>query len=164
MRHQLWFSLIPLLCSNHLELNSSRNPLIANHWCLQMQPKNSLLLLPSCLGHLLPVHKIQFILTLLHVNIVLHLHLQLFMTPELITIDRGKMKKANKYSTALLSMTDALASINPNKFNRSKKWKQMKLRRRWKLLSRPIQLNRTTRLFLWWVSCALLMRLWLRGR
>ena len=57
------FSLIPLSLSCHLELNSSRNPLVANHWNLQMQPKDTLLLLLSRLGHLLPVHQIQFILT-----------------------------------------------------------------------------------------------------
>ena len=65
IQHQLWFSLISLLCSCHLELNSSRNPLIANHWCLQTRPKNSLLLLPPCLDHLLPIHQIQFILIIL---------------------------------------------------------------------------------------------------
>ena len=63
-QHQLWFPFIPLLCSCHLELNSSWNPLIATHWRLHTQPKNSLLLLTSCLGHLLPVHQIQFILTI----------------------------------------------------------------------------------------------------
>ena len=74
IQHQLWFSLIPLLCSCHLELNSSQNPLNANHWCLQTQLENILLLPPSRPCHLLPVHQIQFILTLLHVNIDLHLY------------------------------------------------------------------------------------------
>ena len=43
--------------------NSPQNPLIANHWCLKTQPKNTLLLLPFCPGYLLPVHQIQLIST-----------------------------------------------------------------------------------------------------
>jgi len=42
-----------------LELDTPRNPYFSRHRHLQTQPKNTLLLLPSCLGHLLPVHQIH---------------------------------------------------------------------------------------------------------
>jgi len=61
----------------HLELNTPRNPYISHHRHLQTQPKNTLLLLPSCLGHLLPRASDSFMTfcTLIYYIYILHLHL-----------------------------------------------------------------------------------------
>ena len=60
--------LLPTQCTTNFGSRSFRcsAPAIWNSIPLDIRS----LLLPSCLGHLLPVHQIQFILTLLHVNIV----------------------------------------------------------------------------------------------